>query len=142
LINNLISAVGADDRELIMEYLKRYDPDLSACQDIVTDLVDKAMSYYRDFVLPLKRYRNPTGPEKEMLGQLRRDLAACDITDDNALQTMPFSVARMFATEPGDFFRMFYEVIFGQERGPRFGTFVQLVGKDKALSLLEKAGRT
>ena len=139
LITNLISAVGADDRDLIMEYLKRYDSDLSACQDIVKDLVDKAMSYYRDFVLPLKRYRNPTDQEKEMLEQLRRDLAACDITDDNALQTMPFSVARMFAAEPGNFFRMFYEVIFGQERGPRFGTFVQLVGKDKALSMLDEA---
>jgi lysyl-tRNA synthetase class 1 len=95
------------------------------------------MSYYRDFVLPLKRYRNPSAQEKEMLGQLRQDLAACDMTDDNALQTMPFAVARMFEVQPGDFFRMFYEVIFGQERGPRFGTFVQLVGKDKALSMLD-----
>ncbi|MEK6195655.1 MAG: hypothetical protein N2F24_15685, partial [Deltaproteobacteria bacterium] len=132
-----ISAVGADDRDLIMEYLKRYDPDLRVYQDIVTDLVDKAMSYYRDFILPNKQYRNPTDLEKEMLGQLRRDLAACDITDDNELQTMPFSVARMFEAEPKDFFRMFYEVVFGQERGPRFGTFVQLVGKDKALSMLD-----
>ena len=139
LINNLISAVGADDRDLIMEYLKRYDPDLSVYQDIVTDLVDKAMSYYRDFILPNKQYRNPTDPEKKMLEQLRQDLATCDITDDNELQTMPFSVARMFETEPKDFFRMFYEVVFGQERGPRFGTFVQLVGKDKALSMLDEA---
>ena len=138
LINNLISAVGADDRALIMEYLKRYDPDLAAHQTIVTDLVDKAMSYYRDFVLPNKQYRRPTDSEKKMLGQLRRDLAACDMTDENALQTMPFSVARMFEAEPKDFFRMFYEVLFGQERGPRFGTFVQLVGKDKALSMLDE----
>ena len=122
-----------------MEYLKRYDPDLNACQDIVSDLVDKAMAYYRDFVLPQKQYRSPTSPEKEMLGQLRRDLAACDITDDNALQTMPFSVARMFDVQPKDFFKTFYEVVFGQERGPRFGTFVQLVGKDKALSMVDEA---
>jgi lysyl-tRNA synthetase class 1 len=141
LINNLISAVGADDRELIVEYLKRYDPDLNACQDIVDDLVDKAMAYYRDFILPHKQYRKPTDPEIEMLGQLRRDLAACDMTDDEELQTMPFSVARRFEVEPNIFFKMFYEVIFGQERGPRFGTFVQLVGKDKALSMLdERAG--
>ena len=44
----------------------------------------------------------------------------------------------MFEVQPGDFFKMFYEVIFGQERGPRFGTFVQLVGKDKALSMLDE----
>ena len=142
LINNLISAVGADDRDLIMEYLKRYDPDLRACQDIVTDLVDKAMSYYRDFVLPQKQYRKPTDTEKKMLGQLHDALTRYDGADENALQTMPFSVARAFDVQPKDFFKMFYEVVFGQERGPRFGTFVQLVGKEKALSLLEKAGRT
>ena len=139
LINNLISAVGADDRDLIMEYLKRYDPDLGTYQDLVSDLVDKAMAYYRDFILPLKQYRDPTDLEKKMLGQLRQDLAACDITDDNALQTMPFSVARAFDVQPKEFFKMFYEVVFGQERGPRFGTFVQLVGREKALSLLENA---
>ena len=139
LINNLISSVGADDRDLIMEYLKRYDPDLGGNQDIVMDLVDKAMAYYRDFELPLKQYRNPTDSEKEILGRLRQDLAECDIADDNALQTMPFSVARLFEMEPRDFFKMFYEVVFGQERGPRFGTFVQLVGKEKALSILDEA---
>ena len=138
LINNLISAVGADDRELIMEYLKRYDPELNAYQDIVADLVEKAMAYYRDFILPHKQYREPTEREIEMLGQLRRDLAACDMTDDDELQTMPFSVARRFEVEPKLFFKMFYEVIFGQERGPRFGTFVRLVGKDKALAMLDE----
>jgi lysyl-tRNA synthetase, class I len=138
LINNLISAVGADDRDLIMEYLKRYDPGLKDYQDIISDLVEKAMAYYRDFILPHKQYRTPTDPEKEMLGQLRVDLAACDMTDDNELQTMPFSVARKFEVQPKDFFRMFYESIFGQERGPRFGTFVQLVGKEKALSMLDE----
>ena len=142
LINNLISAIGADDRELITEYLKRYDPDLGACQDIVMDLVDKAMAYYRDFVLPQKHYRTPNDTEKEMLGQLHDALTGYDGTDENELQTLPFSVARAADVQPKELFKMFYEVVFGQERGPRFGTFVQLVGKEKALSLLEKAART
>ena len=141
LINNLISAVGADDRDLIMEYLKRYDPDLGAYQDIVMDLVDKAMAYYRDFVLPKKRYRTPNDTEKKMLVQLHEALTSYDGRDENELQTLPFSVARAFDVQPKELFKMFYEVVFGQERGPRFGTFVQLVGKEKALSLLEKAGR-
>ena len=43
----------------------------------------------------------------------------------------------MFNETPKNLFKMFYEVVFGQERGPRFGTFVQLVGKEKALNLLD-----
>jgi lysyl-tRNA synthetase class I len=38
-------------------------------------------------------------------------------------------------------FTSFYEVVLGQERGPRFGTFVQLVGKERVLQMLrEKVG--
>jgi lysyl-tRNA synthetase, class I len=142
VINNLISAIGADDKALIMEYLKRYDADLDVHQGLVPDLVDKAMAYYQDFILPQKQYRTPTPAEKEMLGQLRRDLAAYEGQAEADMQTLPFSVAKMFGMAPKDFFLMFYEVVFGQERGPRFGTFVQLVGKEQALAMLDAVTKT
>jgi len=138
LINNLIAAVGAEDRELILDYLKRYDPKMDAFGPIIEGLVDKAMNYYRDFILPHKQYRSPDTDEKQMLQALYEELAHCSETDENELQTIPFTVARKFETTPKHFFKMFYEVVFGQERGPRFGTFVQLVGKEKALALLDK----
>ena len=31
---------------------------------------------------------------------------------------------------------MFYEVVLGQERGPRFGSFVKLVGRERVLEML------
>ena len=64
LINNLISAVGADDRALIMEYLKRYDPDLQAHQDIVTDLVKKG-----HVLLPGFRFAPQTIPSSHRIGK-------------------------------------------------------------------------
>ena len=70
---------------------------------------------------------------------LRSVLADSDSTDEKQLQSIPFDVARQLQIAPKDLFRTFYEVVFGQERGPRFGTFVQLVGKQKALSLLHDA---
>lgn len=137
LINNLISAVGADDIDLILEYLKRYDSSMEKFAPIIEDLVKKAMNYYRDFILPNKKYRTPNEKERGMLQSLRDELAKHEGDDENELQSMPFNVARLFDESPKIFFKMFYEVVFGQERGPRFGTFVQLVGKDKALSLLD-----
>jgi lysyl-tRNA synthetase class 1 len=139
LINNLIAAVGADDRDLILEYLKRYDACVEKDRPIVEDLVDKAMNYYRDFILPHKHHRPPTAEEKSMLCQLRDELARYSGDDEKEIQTLPFTVARNFDQAPQDFFKMFYEVVFGQARGPRFGTFVQLVGKAKALALLDAA---
>jgi lysyl-tRNA synthetase class 1 len=137
LINNLISAVGADDLTLILDFLKRYDPAMEKFTSIIEDLVNKAMNYYRDFILPNKRYRTPNQEEKKMLKRLRDELAKYEGQDENEIQSIPFNVARMFDESPNNLFKIFYEVVFGQERGPRFGTFVQLVGKEKALSLLD-----
>ncbi|MFH2218432.1 MAG: lysine--tRNA ligase [Pseudomonadota bacterium] len=139
LINNLISAVGADDIDLILEYLKRYDSSMEKYGTVIEDLVKKAMNYYRDFILPDKKYRTPTEKEKKMFNALRNELAEYDGDDENELQSLPFNVVRAFDESPKNFFKMFYEVLFGQERGPRFGTFVRLVGKEKALSLLDSA---
>jgi lysyl-tRNA synthetase class 1 len=139
LINNLIAAVGAEDRELIIQYLKRYDDQMTAFAPIIEGLVDKAMNYYRDFILPHKQYRQPDAAEKQLLQALYDELALLQTADENELQTIPFTVARKFEVQPKDFFKLFYEVVFGQERGPRFGTFVQLVGREKALALLKKA---
>jgi lysyl-tRNA synthetase class 1 len=139
LINNLISAVGADDIDLIMEYLKRYDSSVDRYAAIIEDLVAKAMNYYRDFILPTKQYRIPTTEEKARLKLLRDELAGYKGDDENEIQAIPFSVARRVDEPPMSIFKLFYEVVFGQERGPRFGTFVQLVGKEKALALLDNA---
>ena len=137
VINNLISAVGADDIDLILEYLKRYDPAVEEDADLVEDLVRKAMNYYRDHVLPNKRYRTPDKAEMVAFELLRDELDAYDGSDESELQSIPFSVARSLNMQPNEFFKLFYEVVFGQERGPRFGTFVLLVGKEKALAMLE-----
>jgi lysyl-tRNA synthetase class 1 len=137
LINNLISAVGADDLTLILDYLKRYDPAMEKFAVIIEDLVNKAMNYYRDFILPNKRYRTPNQEEKKMLKRLHDELVKYEGHDENEIQSIPFNVAHMFDETPNNLFKLFYEVVFGQERGPRFGTFVQLVGKEKALSLLD-----
>ena len=74
-----------------------------------------------DALLPLTRW--PT-------------LAASEEADESQLQSIPFDVARETGTEPRDLFRSFYEVVLGQERGPRFGSFVMLVGKDRVLEML------
>jgi lysyl-tRNA synthetase class 1 len=137
LINNLISAVGADDIDLIIAYLKRYDPLAEQYSAILYDLVKKAMNYYRDFILPNKHYRTPTEDERQMLQAIHDTLAQYDGDDEHELQSIPFEVARTFDIPPKDLFKMFYEVVLGQERGPRFGTFTRLVGKDTVLALLK-----
>ncbi len=138
LINNLISAVGAEDMDLILEYLKRYDSAAESYMDVLVDLVRKGMNYYRDFVKPNKKYSTPTKDERILLQNIHKKLEAYEGDNEDELQSIPFDVAREFGISIKELFKMFYEVILGQERGPRFGTFTCLVGKDKVLSLLEE----
>ena len=140
VINNLISALGTDYKELIFKYLKRYDPAIEKDDAVIEDLVNKGMNYYRDFVLPNKQYRVPTEQETEMLRSLLEKLRNYDGGDVKEIQTIPFDVARAYKVSNGEFFKMFYQTLLGQERGPRFGTFVGLVGKDKVIGLLNIIG--
>jgi lysyl-tRNA synthetase, class I len=137
LINNLISALGADDVGLVLDYLKRYDPSVEENLVMIEDLVRKGINYYRDYVLPAKRFREPTEVERNLLRQIHERLAQSNAASEVELQTIPFDVAREAGIPPQELFQMFYEVILGQGRGPRFGTFTLLLGKGKMLALLE-----
>ena len=37
-----------------------------------------------------------------------------------------------------DFFKLIYQVLLGQEQGPRLGSFIKLYGKNNTCLLLEK----
>ncbi len=139
LINNLVAGLGADDAALVTEFLERYDPSAREYRTTVADLVSKSLTYYRDFILPHKIYRAATTEERAWFGALREKVAAHPTDDEKELQKLPFDVACQFDVSPQQVFSAFYQVILGQERGPRFGTFAKLMGKEKTLALLDEA---
>jgi lysyl-tRNA synthetase class 1 len=100
--------------------------------------VDKALNYYRDQILPTKQFRTPTEAERALLNQVRELLAQSENADEDELQGIPFAVARDAEIEPKDLFRTIYQVLLGQDRGPRFGSFVHMLGRDRMLQMLEE----
>ena len=139
LIENLIDGLGTADTGLIRDFLERYDPAAAEHREIIEDLIKRAAAYYQDVILPEKKYKKPDENEKLLLGELKRDLLACPVSDENELQAIPFSVAQRMGIEPPALFRSFYKILLGQERGPRFGTLVKLLGRDRLIGMIEKA---
>jgi len=135
-VNNLLSALATDSADLVIEYLERYDPKAAGYPEIIRDLVDKALNYYRDFILPTKTYRKPAEEERRWLLDLRDRVFEYDGQSEDELQAIPFDIARENDVPAADFFRLFYEVVLGQDRGPRFGAFTMLVGKDRVADLI------
>ena len=96
---------------------------------------------------PLSGHPSGRAPETEALGQLPAG------ADGEAIQNISLNVARKIeryqdhtkkSPEGGPgvsvaFFQMIYEVLLGQERGPRFGSFVALYGVEETRCLIEKA---
>lgn len=140
LVNNLLAALGTADHELLRRYLVRYDPEAARFPEMIDSLIDKGIRFYQDHILPHKRHRPPTPPEKPLFAELRRRLAgmAGGELDEKAAQSMVFDIAREHGADPAEFFSAIYQVLLGQERGPRFGSFAKLVGAERVLHLLDQ----
>lgn len=143
MVSNLVSALGRPSRSLVEQFLLRYDPAANRFPAMISALVDKGMAYYTDRILPHKRYRAPTDAERPLFAAIREKLSAPGAAelDEKALQGIVFDVAREGGVEPRDLFAAIYQVLLGQEQGPRFGTFAKLVGVPRVLELIaEKVG--
>ena len=156
MLLNLAAVANAEDPSVLWGFLRRYAPQTSPESHPRLDkLVGYAVAYFRDFVRPAKQYRPADEVERDVLsrisqtlGELPRDASA------EAIQTALYDVARAvpryqdFAAKgatperPGvsnDFFNMLYEVLLGEKRGPRFGSFVALYGLAETQRLIAKA---
>ena len=156
MLLNLATVANAEDPAVLWGFLRRYAPQASSENHPRLDkLVGYAVAYFRDFVRPQKQYRAADEVERGVLAKLSDTLGAlpADATAET-IQTALYDVARAVpryqdlaaknATpeRPGvsnDFFNMLYEVLLGEKRGPRFGSFVALYGVAETQALIAKA---
>jgi lysyl-tRNA synthetase, class I len=101
-------------------------------------------------VKPRKQYRPPTEDEARALRDLSGVLAALpEGTAPEAIQLKVYDVGRRdpYKTTQKDgsvgvgqsWFNMLYQVLLGEERGPRFGSFAALYGIANTRALIGKA---
>jgi lysyl-tRNA synthetase class 1 len=151
MLMNLVAASNADSPEVLWGFITHYLPAITRASHPKLDrLVGYAIRYYRDFVLPTKRYREPTGPERDALHDLRDALSRLPKGAGPAeIQTLIYDIGRREPYiqlqkdgTPGvklDWFNMLYQVLLGQEKGPRFGTFVAMYGVENTIGLIDAA---
>lgn len=155
LLLNLVSASNAHDRSVLWGFISRYAPGVTPQTHPELDrLAGYAIRYFDDFVKPTKRFRAPDEVERDALAGLSDALAGLpDGADGEAIQNAALNVARRIeryqdhskqSPEGGPgvsvaFFQMIYQILIGQERGPRFGSFAALYGIDNTRELIGKA---
>ncbi|WP_166416498.1 lysine--tRNA ligase [Cochlodiniinecator piscidefendens] len=136
---NLASVAGAEEKDQLWGFIKRYAPEASAETHPDLDAAAGfAVRYYNDFVKPAKVFRAPTELEREALEDLLARLKAWEgEADGDALQSEVFACGRERFDPMRDWFKALYEVLLGASQGPRFGGFIALYGVEESIQLIE-----
>jgi lysyl-tRNA synthetase, class I len=154
LLLNLVSASNAENAETLWGFIGRYRPGITPqSHPRLDELVQYAIHYFRDFVFPAKKFREPNDDERRALTDLRDALSQLPASADAAqIQDVVYEIGRREPFldhskkakdgKPGvslDWFNMLYQVLLGQEKGPRFGSFVSVYGIDNTIAMIDGA---
>ncbi len=154
MLLTLVSSSNAENAETLWGFIGRYRPGVTPQTHPKLDaMVGYAIHYFRDFVLPEKRFREPNAAERAALSDLRDALSqlAPDATAEQ-IQNVVYEIGRREPFldhkkpakdgRPGvslDWFNMLYQVLLGQEKGPRFGSFVAVYGLQNTIEMIDGA---
>jgi len=154
MLLTLVSSSNAENAGTLWGFIGRYRPGVTPQTHPKLDaLVGYAINYFRDFVLPTKAFREPQQNERAALQDLRDALSQlpADATAEQ-IQDVVYEIGRRepFLDEkkkgkdgrPGvalDWFNMLYQVLLGQEKGPRFGSFVAVYGINNTVDMIDGA---
>jgi len=156
MLLNLVSASNAENAETLWGFIGRYWPGVTPQSHPALDaMVGYAIHYFRDFVLPAKKFRKPTDTERAALLDLRDALSQLPAdTSAEKIQEVIYEVGRRepFLDKTGkikskdgktgvslDWFNLLYQVLLGQEKGPRFGSFVAVYGLQNTVEMIDGA---
>ncbi len=123
-------------------FVRRYAPHADLDDPFLNQLVEGAALYARGFALAHRQLRDPTLKERAALGDLAKALRVLPPdTPGEDIQTVVYEAGkRHFApSELRAWFACLYQVLLGQDEGPRFGQFAALYGISETVMLIEQA---
>jgi lysyl-tRNA synthetase class 1 len=140
LLLNLASVCNPDDKSVLWGFISKYAPDANPKSAPFLDrLVDCAIKYYDDFVKPTKQFRTPTKDDQHLLHKIIELLKTVseNITTEE-LQNQIYAIGTDSGIELKEFFKIMYQILLGQEQGPRLGSFFKLYGINETINLINQ----
>jgi lysyl-tRNA synthetase, class I len=142
MLLNLVETSNADSKELLWKFVKKYKKDIvQKNHPIFDNLIGYAIRYFNDVIKIKKKYKNPNVEEKKALEALIKTLERCnDNMTPEDIQTLIYSTGKEngYAENLRDWFKLIYEVVFGDENGPRMGFFISFFGVNETKQLIEE----
>ena len=156
MLLTLVASSNAENAETLWGFVARYRSGVTPqSHPKLAAMVSYAIHYFRDFVLPHKKFREPGESERAALIDLRDALAQLPAgASAEKIQEVVYEVGRRepfldksgkIKTKDGkpgvtlDWFNMLYQVLLGQKKGPRFGSFVAVYGIQNTIDMIDGA---
>ncbi len=140
MLLNLVSASNAHDKSVLWGFIGNYGKDITPqTHPKLDEHVGYAIRYFEDFVKPEKVFRAPDDKERAAMEELYEKLGQVDADiDGDALQSEIFAIGKAHDFDNlRDWFKALYQVLLGQDQGPRFGSFAVLYGIDATRRLIQ-----
>jgi len=139
---NLVGTSNATDKEVLWKFIKKYKKNIKISDHPILDsLTEYALKYFDEIVKPNKKYRKPNSKEKKALQDLVKRLKGCkNQMDPEEIQTIVYSVGKDNGYQDNlrEWFKAIYEIIFGDQDGPRMGFFISFFGIKESIELINK----
>ena len=139
---NLVGTSNATDEDVLWKFIKKYKKDIKISDNpILNSLLKYALKYFQNVVKPNKKHRKPNEKEKKALKDLVKRLKDCkEQMDPETIQTIVYSVGKDNGYEENlrEWFKAIYEIIFGDQNGPRMGFFICFFGIKESIELINK----
>ncbi len=140
MLLNLVETSNADNKELLWKFVKKYKTNIYEKDHPIFDkLVEYAIKYFNDVIKLQKKYKKPNNSEKLVLEALVKTLDKCnDQMTPEDIQTLIYSTGKEngYSDNLRDWFKLIYEVVFGDENGPRMGFFISFFGVKETKDLI------
>ena len=142
MLLNLVETSNADSKELLWKFVKKYKKDISEKDHPIFDnLIGYAIKYFNDVIKIQKKYKKANDSEKKALEALIKTLDECNdkmLPED--IQTLIYSTGKDngYSENLRDWFKLIYEVVFGDENGPRMGFFISFFGVNETKELIKE----
>ena len=141
MLLNLVETSNADNKNLLWKFVKKYKRNINEKDYPIFDkLVGYAIKYFNDVIEKNKKYKRPNTDEKIALEALIKKLDDCnDEMSPEDIQTIIYSTGKEngYSKNLRDWFRLIYEVVFGDENGPRMGFFISFFGVKETKDLIK-----
>ena len=140
MLLNLAGSSNADNNEILWKFINKFHKEIKPKDyPILDSLTEYAINYFKDKVEPNKKFKNPNDEEKKALKNLASRLEKLDKNlKPEDIQTIVYSTGKENGYEKNlrDWFKLIYQVLFGEENGPRMGFFVSFFGLQETIKLI------